>query len=57
MRTRIMTMINSYQQSDREERLEILNLPSLQQRAQQIIPKGGFGYITEGSEDELNRLH
>ncbi len=29
-----MTMINSYQQSDREERLEILNLPSLQQRAQ-----------------------
>lgn len=52
MRTRIMTMINGYQQSDREERLEILNLPSLQQRAQQIIPKGGFGYITEGSEDE-----
>lgn len=47
-----MTMINGYQQSDREERLEILNLPSLQQRAQQIIPKGGFGYITEGSEDE-----
>lgn len=47
-----MTIINGYQQSDREETLDILNLPSLEKRAEEIIPKGGFGYITEGSEYE-----
>lgn len=47
-----MTIINGYEQSDREEALEILNLPSLEKRAKDIIPKGGFGYITEGSEYE-----
>lgn len=47
-----MTMINGYEQSDREESLDILNLPSLEARAKQIIPAGGFGYISGGSEDE-----
>lgn len=46
-----MTMINGYEQSDREESLDILNLPSLEARAKQIIPAGGFGYISGGSED------
>lgn len=47
-----MTIINGYEQSDREERISILNLPSLENRAKGIIPAGGFGYITEGSEYE-----
>ena len=47
-----MTITNGYFQSDKEERIDILNLPSLEARAKEIIPNGGFGYITEGSEDE-----
>jgi L-lactate oxidase len=47
-----MTTINGYEQSDREEKLAILNLPSLEAEAKKIIPKGGFGYISGGSEDE-----
>ena len=47
-----MTVTNGYEQSDREEKLDILNLPSLEARAKQIIPTGGFGYISGGSEDE-----
>lgn len=48
----IMTMINGYEQSDREEKIDILNLESLEERAEKIIPTGGFGYISGGSEDE-----
>lgn len=48
-----MTMINGYEQSDREEKIDILNLESLEKRAEEIIPAGGFGYIAGGSEDEL----
>ncbi len=48
----IMTMINGYEQSDREEKIDILNLESLEERAENIIPTGGFGYISGGSEDE-----
>ncbi|MEM1455502.1 lactate oxidase [Pediococcus pentosaceus] len=47
-----MTMINGYEQSDREEKIDILNLESLEERAEKIIPTGGFGYISGGSEDE-----
>ncbi|MCP0886652.1 lactate oxidase [Ligilactobacillus sp. WILCCON 0076] len=47
-----MTVINGYEQSDREEKLDILNLPSLEKKAKDIIPTGGFGYISGGSEDE-----
>ncbi|MGT2728429.1 lactate oxidase [Streptococcus phocae subsp. salmonis] len=47
-----MTITNGYKQSDREESLAILNLPSLEEKAKEIIPTGGFGYITEGSEYE-----
>lgn len=48
----IMTMINGYEQSDREEKIDILNLESLEERAEKIIPTGEFGYISGGSEDE-----
>lgn len=48
----IMTMVNGYEQSDREEKIDILNLESLEERAEKIIPTGGFGYISGGSEDE-----
>ena len=48
----IMTMINGYEQSDSEEKIDILNLESLEERAEKIIPTGGFGYISGGSEDE-----
>lgn len=47
-----MTMTNGYFQSDNEQKIDILNLTSLEERAREIVPKGGFGYITEGSEDE-----
>lgn len=43
-----MTVINGYEQSDREEHINVLNLASLEKRAQAIIPTGGFGYIVGG---------
>ncbi len=46
-----MTVINGYEQSDREQKLDILNLPSLEEQAKAIIPTGGFGYIVGGAED------
>jgi L-lactate oxidase len=46
-----MTVINGYEQSDREQKLDIVNLPSLEAEAKKIIPTGGFGYIAGGSED------
>ncbi|MFD1418497.1 lactate oxidase [Companilactobacillus keshanensis] len=46
-----MTEINGYIQSDREEKIDVLNLASLEKRAEEIIPTGGFGYISGGSED------
>lgn len=47
-----MAITNGYFQSEREEELDILNLPSLENLAKQSIPQGGFGYISGGSEDE-----
>lgn len=47
-----MTVVNGYEQSDAEKKLDILNLPSLEGEAKKIIPTGGFGYIVGGSEDE-----
>lgn len=47
----MMTIVNGYEQSDREEHINVLNLESLEARAEKIIPKGGFGYISGGSED------
>ncbi len=47
-----MTIINGYEQSDREEPIDIVDLPSLEGRARKIIPTGAFGYIQGGSEDE-----
>ncbi|MFD1433253.1 lactate oxidase [Lacticaseibacillus yichunensis] len=47
-----MTIVNGYEQSDNENKLDILNLPSLEAEAKKIIPAGGFGYIVGGSEDE-----
>ncbi|AQW21126.1 lactate oxidase [Lentilactobacillus curieae] len=52
-----MTVVNGYEQSDREEKLNILNLPSLEAEAKKIIPTGGFGYIVGGSEDEWTLNH
>ncbi|WP_125711831.1 lactate oxidase [Companilactobacillus kedongensis] len=46
-----MTEINGYIQSDREGKIDVLNLTSLEKRAEEIIPAGGFGYISGGSED------
>lgn len=47
-----MTVTNGYVQSDREEKISIVNLPALAEEAKKIIPQGGFGYIVGGSEDE-----
>ncbi|KRK80425.1 lactate oxidase [Companilactobacillus nodensis] len=46
-----MTETNGYFQNDNEKELNIVNLPSLEAEAEKIIPKGGFGYIAGGSED------
>ncbi|CCK23426.1 Hydroxyacid oxidase [Lacticaseibacillus paracasei] len=47
-----MTVVNGYEQSDAEKKLNILNLPSLADEAKKIIPTGGYGYIVGGSEDD-----
>lgn len=47
-----MVVVNGYKQNENEKKLDILNLPSLEDQAKQIIPTGGFGYIVGGSEDE-----
>ncbi len=47
-----MSIKNGYEQSDREEELDITDLEDLERRAKKIIPAGGFGYISGGSEDE-----
>ena len=44
-----MTVVNGYEQSDAEKKLDILNLPSLEGESKKIIPTGGFGYIVGGS--------
>lgn len=47
-----MVMTNGYEQNENERELDILNLPQLEADAKKIIPTGGFGYISGGSEDE-----
>ncbi|KRL12378.1 lactate oxidase [Schleiferilactobacillus perolens] len=47
-----MTVTNGYEQSDREQKLDFINVNDLEKEAEKIIPKGGFGYIRGGSEDE-----
>jgi L-lactate oxidase len=47
-----MAIVNGYKQNENEKKLDILNLPELEEKAKQIIPTGGFGYIVGGSEDE-----
>ncbi|PWF99686.1 lactate oxidase [Levilactobacillus bambusae] len=47
-----MTEVNGYEQSDREQHIDVLNLESLEPEAEKIIPTGGFGYISGGSEDD-----
>ena len=47
-----MSITNGYFQSDNERKINILNLPTLEKQAQEIIPEGGFGYITSGAENE-----
>ncbi|APX72745.1 lactate oxidase [Companilactobacillus allii] len=46
-----MTETNGYFQNDNEKEINVLNLQSLEAEAEKIIPKGGFGYIAGGSED------
>ncbi|WP_461240836.1 lactate oxidase [Paucilactobacillus sp. N302-9] len=47
-----MAITNGYEQNENEKELAILNLPTLEEEAKKIIPTGGFGYISGGSEDE-----
>lgn len=41
-----------YKASDADKALEIINLQSLEQLAQAVIPRGAFGYISGGAGDE-----
>lgn len=47
-----MTNVNGYEQSDLEQHIKVVDLNSLEERAKKIIPTGGFGYISGGSENE-----
>lgn len=47
-----MAVINGYELSEREQSLNVINLPSLENLAKEILPKGGFEFIRGGSEDE-----
>lgn len=47
-----MTEINGYEQSDRKQHIDVLNLEALEGQAQAVIPKGGFGYISGGAEND-----
>ena len=40
-----MTVVNGYEQSDAEKKLDILNLPSLEGESKKIIPTGGLPRI------------
>lgn len=35
-----MTVVNGYKQNDNEQKIDILNLEELEERAKQIIPTG-----------------
>ncbi len=48
-----MVITNGYKQNENERLIDIVNLTQLEAEAKQIIPAGGFGYITSGSEDEF----
>jgi len=45
-------MAAEYIQSHAEQRLQIIDVLDLEFQAEKIIPTGGFGYISGGSEDE-----
>lgn len=47
-----MTMVNGYQQSDREGELHFFNVDDLRQQTEEILPRGGFAYIEAGAEEE-----
>lgn len=47
-----MVVVNGYKQNENEKKLNVLNLDQLEKQAKEIIPTGGFGYISGGSEDE-----
>lgn len=47
-----MVFTNGYEQNENETALKFLNLNQLETEAKKIIPTGGFGYISSGSEDE-----
>lgn len=46
-----MALIKGYYQSDNECEIEIINLDELEEEAKKILPVGGFGYVSGGSED------
>ncbi len=43
---------SGYQASNRDERIKIVDIEDLETQAAEIIPSGGFGYISGGSETE-----
>ena len=48
----ILVVVNGYELSEREQHLNVVNLPSLEKLAKEILPKDGFDFIRGGSEDE-----
>ena len=43
----------TYQASNEEHPIEIVNIASLEGRVKERMEKGAFGYIRGGSEEEL----
>lgn len=46
-------MQSEYQAPDKQGPVSFINIEDLKQKAEQSIPKGGFGYISGGAGDEI----
>ena len=43
---------NGFPQSDRDEKLDMVNVDELEERVKQVMPEGAYYYIASGSENE-----
>lgn len=46
-------MSNNYAAPTTEQEIQVINTNELEVRAEEVIPKGGFGYISGGAGDEV----
>lgn len=46
------TYYNNFPQSDRDEKLKMVNVDELEERVKKVMPEGAYYYIASGSENE-----